>query len=243
MAKLGIKEVLNVVFIDKKTNKPALYFDTLKVSSVEMTSESQAVTGGQGNSTLMEFAYGRAATMTITDALISMNSLAALAGTEVSTGAQTIYEREIVTGVTNKIELKETPKANSFTVFQLADGEMGEEVTGITSGSGKSLTVGTPFETAVDVVVYYEYEVEASKAQSVTFSGDKFPSAYKVVGWGLAKNQQTGAMEKVQLVIGTAQLKTDHTITFDAENVSTFDFNLSITATGEDKKLYEIIRY
>lgn len=240
MSKFGLKEVLNVVFIDKKTNKPAIYFDTLKVSNIENASESTTATGGQGNSTLITWSYGRTATLTITDALLSMQSLAALAGANVSTTAQTIYERELVTGVTNTIELKETPTKGSVTIFKMVDGEMTEEVTGATV-EAKTVTL-SPALKGDTVVVYYEFELAQEKSQTVEFSGSKFPSSYKVVGWGVVRNQD-GIDEKVQLIIPTAQLKTDSTITMDAENVSTFDFNLDIVASGEDKTLYKIVRY
>ena len=241
MAKFGIKEVLNVVFIDKKTNKPALYFDTLKVSNIEMTSESTTATGGQGNATLMQWSYGRSATMTITDALLSMKSLGALAGTAVSTEAKKIYDRLYSTAVKTTIELPETPIKDSITLFKIEDGEEVEEITAFSS-TGKTITLTTALTTAQDVVAYYEYELAEGKSQTVEFSASKFPSAYKVVGFGIIQNQN-GLQEKVKLVIDTAQLKTDHTITFDAENVSTFDFNLEITASGDAKKLYEIIRF
>lgn len=239
MSKFGIKEVLNVVFIDKQTNKPALYFDTLKVSNIENSSESTQAQGGQGNSTLITWSYGRSATMSITDALLSMTSLAALAGSTVSTEAQKIYKREVFTDVTGTIELSEEPTGSVY-VVKMEDGEMGDEVAGVTVSS-KTATL-SPALTGEAVAVYYEYELAADKSQTVEFSGSKFPNAYKVIGFGVVRNQD-GIDEKVQLLIPTAQLKTDTTITLDAENVSTFDFNLDITASGEDKTLYKITKY
>lgn len=240
MSKFGIKEVLNVVFIDKQTNKPALYFDTLKVSNIENSSESTTATGGQGNATLITWSYGRKATMSITDALLSMTSLAALAGSTVSTEAQQIYKREVFHGITDTVELAETPLDKTITVVKLVDGEMAEEVSGATA-SGKTLTLSPALENE-SVAVFYEYELAEGKGQMVEFSANKFPSSYKVVGFGVIRNQE-GQDESVQLIIPTAQLKTDNTITLDAENVSTFDFNLDISSSGEDKTLYKIIRY
>lgn len=239
--KFGIKEVLNVVFIDKKTNKPALYFDTLKVSNIENASENATATGGQGNSTLITWSYGRTATLTITDALLSMQSLAALAGSDVTTEAQKIYNREVFNGVTDTITLAQTPVDGTLTVFKVVDGEMAEEVVGAVAAE-KVVTLTPALAEKTDVAVYYEYELEAEKSQTVEFSGNKFPSAYKVYGFGVVRNQD-GQDETVQLQIPTAQLKTDSTITLDAENVSTFDFNLDITASGEDKTLYKIVKF
>ena len=37
--KFGAKEVMDVVLYDMQTNKPVIAFDTLKTSSIEVTSE------------------------------------------------------------------------------------------------------------------------------------------------------------------------------------------------------------
>ena len=39
MAKFGAKEVMDVVFYDIATNKPVLFLDTLKTSSIETTAQ------------------------------------------------------------------------------------------------------------------------------------------------------------------------------------------------------------
>jgi len=79
----GLKEVANVIFFNIETNKPEIFFDTLKVSTIENESESAEARGGQGNNKLMTWDYGRTANLTLQDALLSDNSLAMLAGTAV----------------------------------------------------------------------------------------------------------------------------------------------------------------
>lgn len=86
--KYGIKEVANVYFEaladDEKAGVYAgdivLYLDTLKVSTIETTAESTDATGGWGNAKLVSWDYGKEITVTLTDALISLESLRFMLG-------------------------------------------------------------------------------------------------------------------------------------------------------------------
>ena len=71
----GIKEVADVVFWDIKDNKPVLYLDTLKVSTIEETAEQTEARGGKGNPPLIIWDYGKEITITLEDALFSMKSM------------------------------------------------------------------------------------------------------------------------------------------------------------------------
>lgn len=89
--KFGIKEVADVRFYtvgDVKFNsttgeitlrdssvKPVLEFDTLKVSNLEFTGETAEARGGKGNSVLLSWDHSREATLTLEDALLSVDSL------------------------------------------------------------------------------------------------------------------------------------------------------------------------
>ena len=80
----GIKEVADVTLysIHKKEDGsgdiyyvPALYLDTLKISSVEKTSENVWAQGGLGNSRLICWDYGKQINVTLEDALCTPASL------------------------------------------------------------------------------------------------------------------------------------------------------------------------
>ena len=80
----GIKEVADVTLysIHKKTDGsgdvyyvPALYLDTLKVSTVEKTGESTWATGGLGNARLINWDYGKTINVTLEDAVCTPASL------------------------------------------------------------------------------------------------------------------------------------------------------------------------
>lgn len=91
--KFGIKEVADVGFYKVGTVKvdgstgaltateaPVLKLDTLKVSNIEFTAEQAEARGGKGNAPLIIWDYGREATVTIEDALLSMDTLNAMFG-------------------------------------------------------------------------------------------------------------------------------------------------------------------
>lgn len=84
--KFGIKEVADVGFYTVGTVKvegnavtataaPVLTFDTLKVSNIESTAEQTEARGGKGNAPLIIWDYGREVTLTLEDALLSMDCL------------------------------------------------------------------------------------------------------------------------------------------------------------------------
>lgn len=84
--RFGIKEVADVTFYDINGETDAgvikgnevLKFDTLKVSNIESTAENSEARGGKGNAALISWDYGREITVTLEDALLSMETLALL---------------------------------------------------------------------------------------------------------------------------------------------------------------------
>lgn len=246
----GLKEVANVIFFDISTNKPVIFFDTLKVSTIENESESAEARGGQGNSRLMTWDYGRTATLTMQDALLSDNSLAMLAGTAVKEAgvgnAVKVVGRDVLTVVDNagdmEVTLKETPitdaKGNTVTVFAVENGIITKELTATVLD--KVVTITTGATEGQTVMAFYEYEVTTDATQ-VTFSGDKFPATYRVVGDTYARGRD-GKDHKMQFVIPQAKLQSSFSLTMDVENVAVFDFNLEVLVEAGTNKLYDIVR-
>jgi hypothetical protein len=90
--KFGIKEVADVGFykvgtvsvseagVITATAAPVLTFDTLKVSTLEMTAEQAEARGGKGNPPLIIWDYGREVNVTLEDAVLSMGCLEAMFG-------------------------------------------------------------------------------------------------------------------------------------------------------------------
>lgn len=230
MSKFGIKEVADVIFFDIATGKPVLFFDTLKTSSIENAAETADATGGRGNSKLITWNYSRTATLQMQDALLSVESMAVLAGTEVVAGT-TLYKRQKLTVVDGKATLDEKPVDS--TKVTIVDGE-GKEVSGATV-----LDVAVSGLTGEKLSAYYEYKAPIS-AKTVKFVSDKFPGAYRIIGDTVVRDNTTGKDRVAQFLIPKAQLQAGFTFTMDAENVSTFDFNLDILRDGESTDLYSL---
>jgi hypothetical protein len=241
----GMKEVANVIFFDISTKKPVIFFDTLKVSTIENESEQAEVRGGQGNNKLMSWDFGRTATLTLQDALLSDTSLALLSGNAVNEANVKVVGRETVTAVLDgtapavKLSLSQTPIANSVAVYKVSNGIMTTEVTTFTVSS-KDVKISTGGNAGDQYMVFYEYTV-ATGASQVTFSGNSFPSTYRVVGDTVVRGED-GIDRKMQFVIPKAKLQSNFSLAMDAENVSTFDFNLEVLVESGTQKLYDIIR-
>jgi len=172
------------------------------------------------------------------DALLSDVSLAMLAGTEVQTTDITVLGRETLTVANEKVTLANEPKGD-ITVYKVDGAIMGEEVSG-TTVAVKDVTV-TGLADGDKVMVFYEYASTGGDVTKVTFSGNKFPATYKVVGETIVRDEN-GVDHKMQFVIPKAKLQSTFSLTMDVENVSTFDFNLEVLAEAGTNRLYDIIR-
>ena len=234
MAKYGLKEVADVIFFDIATGKPVLFFDSLKTSSLENTADSTAATGGRGNGQLVVWNYGRKATLKMQDALLSPNSIALLSGNDVSTKEIKLSGREVVTGATS-VNITEEAVDNKITVYELKDGVISMEVSGATV-SGKAVS---GLSEGKQYMVFYEYKAPAG-TKTITFSTDKFPGTYRVVGDTVVKSAATGKDHRAQFLIKKAQLKAAFNFTMEAENVSTFDFELEVLRDDATTDLYTI---
>ena len=237
--KYGLKEVADVIFFDIATNRPVLVFDTLKVSNIENASESAEATGGKGNSPLVSWDYGRTATLTMQDALLSDQSLAMLAGTEVVTGADVpnITRYEVVVVGEGGVFEPTHEVAGEVTAYDNATGVLGEPLDVTGEADGMAVTGATAGDR---VALFYESEADEDSTL-VTFQSDKFPSIYRVVGTSLVRDTD-GIDHPFQFRIPRAKLQSGFTFTMDPENVSTFDFNLQVLVDQGTRQLYDIIR-
>lgn len=235
MSKFGIKEVADVIFFDIATGKPVIFFDTLKVSTIENSSDSVSATGGRGNANLVTWNFGRTATLQMQDALLSIESLALLSGNEVTTGGK-LYKRERIVATDTTASLAEVPLNNKVDVYELTKGAMATTPTASVTATSKQITGLTKGKT---YAVFYEYQA-TENAKTVKFTTDKFPGTYRVVGDTIVRDQITGKDRVAQFYIPKAQLQSGFSLTMDAENVSTFDFNLDMMRDGETTDFYYI---
>ena len=77
----GIKEVADVVFYsitrvgDEEFYIPVLYFDTLKVTSLDKSVTAVPANGGKGNGKILSWNFGKDLKLKLEDALFSQMSL------------------------------------------------------------------------------------------------------------------------------------------------------------------------
>ena len=116
--KYGIKEVANVYFQALQDEPEAniyegdivLYLDTLKVSTIEQTAEQVDARGGWGNPKLVTWDYNKEITVTLEDALMSLESLRFMMGGHIVKPSATKkviirHTEEVVAGANGVLKL------------------------------------------------------------------------------------------------------------------------------------------
>lgn len=233
--KFGAKEVMDVILYDMSTNKPSIFFDTLKTSSIEVTSEKVYARGGKGNAKLITWELNKEGKLTIEDALLSPKSLELISGVATVTGAQTVYMRQATaydtTGTTpvdkgelypltaspsGVIELAYVPKeaASGILVYEI-ENDCGTPVV-MTNATltGKTLTV--PAAADKKLVVYYTF-TSAASTETYVIDSSHFSGTYKLVGNTVIRNRETGKDEAFQVVIPNLKWSSNLKLDFSAE--------------------------
>lgn len=117
LSNFGIKEVADVRFYPTKsvtynaadgtlttTSDPVLTFTTLKVSNLEFTAEQADARGGKGNAKLISWDHSREITLTLEDALLSVDCLKKLFGSSegkgITIGTNSFPDNYSIVGVT-----------------------------------------------------------------------------------------------------------------------------------------------
>ena len=258
----GIKEVANVYFEalenDEKSGVYAgdivLLLDSLKVSTIETTAENVAAQGGWGNPRLVSWDYGKEITITLEDALISLESLRFMLGGAIKypDSKAPIWVRhteEVVCG-TNGILPKPkdhltgielTPTASEKHPIRLINMTTGVRtqvpsgsIDGTKSVDFKNDARGVSAATTAEgdrIRIMWETQVTSEAGQEtaveVTISPSTFPGSYKVVGDTFMRSAKTGKDEPFQFIISKAKVQSEVTITLEAEgDPSTFEMTL-----------------
>ena len=270
--KFGIKEVANVYFQALEDNKAfgeqagdiVLFLDTLKVSTIETTAENVAAQGGWGNPKLVMWDYGKEINLTLTDALLSLESARIMLGGKIKNPAEDAdakvtvhYTAEAAYGESNlnlsglinpstksKFADADLPKAE----FRFINVTQGYRGSGAVSGTTATLT-GNNGEVATekDVIrlfwtVEKTAEQQGNTAVEISISPDTFPGTYKIVGDTFMRNTN-GKDYPFQFVINKAKVMSEVTLTMEAEgDPSTFDMTINVLR-DESGEMMKMIRY
>lgn len=247
MARFGVKEVADVTFYDLTTGKPVLFLDTLKMSNLTTEAQEAVQTGGKGAPELVSWDFGKTASMEMQDALLNPKAISLKTGNELKEGVVQVHRREFLTTITgttgSKVTLEQIPVTGTVFVYVSEDGyDHKTEVSDFEIAEKEIEFTSEDVAVGEDVIVYYEYETEAT-AQTITISSDKFPGYYKVVGDTIVRNEANGQDEGFQIVIPKAKMNSNLTLALDPETPSVFDFNIKILKPADGTDMVKMIKY
>lgn len=258
--KFGAKEVMDVILYDMETNKPVIRFDSLKTSSISVTSEKVYAQGGKGNPKLITWEVNKEATMTIEDALISAKSMELISGLARIVGSQNIRMRQVTEFADGENKGKLFPlKANESGEIELAfapvtavadilvypfdeDCEDAKlyDMTGATL-SGTTLTVAAA--AGERVVVYYDYK-SSETTETYIIDADHFSGTYRMVGDTVLRNQKTGKDEGFQVVIPNLKFSSNLELGFAAEGDPTAtSFECEVMQDADTGTMIQMVKY
>jgi hypothetical protein len=229
--KFGIVTVVNATFYAVDTEKPLISFDTLKMSNITSEGQQKEIRGGQGAELLLQYDFGRTATIEITDALVSMGSLEYLFGGNLTSTEFTALRRiEGVTTDEDEFPEPEDRVAGSYVkvVYTLGSTGVKYEVEGTKTGDdynfpvvpAGAVPVGTKY------VLWYkgEYDVAENTREMILRATD-FPPTVRMIGETIVLDADKGAKVAFQIEIPKLKLNANFTLSLDAEgDPSVFDF-------------------
>ena len=278
--KYGIKEVANVYFeaLDDDIKNGVykgdvvLFLDSLKTSTIEQSAETADARGGWGNPKLVSWDYGKEITLTLTDALISLESLRFMMGGAIRkpSTTETIYVQhteEVVAGA-NGVVPKPKDHLTGITMTPTASESHPIRIINLTQGIRTQITEGSiDGEKAIDFKVngdsigtsargdhirlFWVEEVTgtagAEDAVEITISPETFPGTYKIVGDTFMRSEKTGKDEAFQFIIQKAKVASNVTITLEAEgDPSTFEMTINVLRANNDRgenEMMKLVRY
>ncbi len=267
----GIKEVADVTFYERDTaghEKPVLYIDTAKVSTIEKTASTAEARGGKGNPALISWDFGLEINVTLEDALFSPQSMAIMQGSgkveSATTGTGQVYidvtnevyefpESASTAASRTSITLKHEFKDQSIYIYEIDDNgrwTSGQQLRGWEKNSTSSNVIekgtnGTSINTQ-KVAIFYKAPVDGTDgtADVIHINSDTFPGTYRVVGATYARNRSTGKDEFFQFIIHRAKVSPENTITLSADgDPSTFNMSLKVLRNIGDTGMIDLVKY
>lgn len=249
----------DVVLYDLLCGNPIAKFDTLKLSTVEQTADTNDVQGGKGNPILARIPSNKQVNLTIQDAVMSMTYLAVVTGGEVvesgESSAIRITYNEKVTAAEDGITLTyPLPAGSTLWLAEVSDGIISERKarydapsTGGTVSvislsdanwrpSDYAITAGTEYQ------IFYDYDITtADQAKELTVFSDVFANTYRLVGDTELYNTSTGRNDAFQIEIPRFALDNNYTFELNADGTAAV-FDMNGTALADDDKRLIIYR-
>jgi hypothetical protein len=255
--KFGIVTVVNATFYEVDGKKPLISFDTLKMSNITSEGQQKEIRGGQGAELLLQYDFGRTATVEITDALVSMGSLEYLFGGTLTAGSFKALRR--VEGViatddtlADPLDLDGDVDAAVKAIFVLADGTRVElpaagtalyddvdalEVAMGTANAGNGIPAGSKY-----ILWYPSAQTEGEYKREMVLKATDFPPTVRMIGETIVLDADKGQKVAFQIEVPKLKLNANFTLSLDAEgDPSVFDFSgVALSHNGELLKVRQL---
>ena len=267
LAKYGIKEVADVMFyeLDSKgaPSAPALYLDSLKVSTIEQSAETVDATGGKSNVKLLTWDTNKELTLTLEDALFSAKSLGIMFGgtiTDNTTKGQevlkTIYFNKFkpVNGTNTRVsfQLKDSTfyiDIDKVAWFKYVTTDGKAESTPITINKGatySALEAQNPLWGTFDLLdaTTSDNKAAVQDGMEIDITAEFGDNTYYITGDTYARNYESGKDEYLQFIVPKGKVSAeDVSLTMEADgDPATFSMTVNCLKSV-DGSMIKLVKY
>lgn len=256
--KYGIKEVADVVFyeLDSKgaPSAPVLYLDTLKVSTLEQSSEVVDATGGKGNVKILSWDTNKELTLTLEDALFSAKSLGIMFGGNMKDNGDTqevlktlkAAELNSVDATYCKFILKGQEyfiKKTSVTYFAYKDGKEVPTAVPSPDWTKKDFDFAT-FDLLDCVLDTTKDQTVVKNGIEINISAEFGDNTYYITGDTYARNAASGKDEYLQFIVPKGKVSAeDVSFTMEADgDPATFPMSVKCLK-AQDGSMLKLVKY
>ena len=220
----GIREVADVTIYQlveengETIEKPYLFLDTLKVSTLEQTAEEVEAKGGIGNAPIIMWEFGKEIEVLLEDALYTPRSMAMKFGSEWESRHETIT-------ICRQINTKSNGTFNDLIL-----NKNGQEIKILDGGSSKNPSSEDLKIYDFNGKLYLEsnllgnstYFVQwkqpvSNDSKVLKINASDFPGTYKLVGETYIRNRDSGKDEYFQFTVPRAKLTSENAITLESD--------------------------
>lgn len=230
---MGIKDCGDLTLYNRATNKPALYINY--ANSFEISFSSSPVYANKKGKKSIVWDGEMEGTAKLSTQLTSTELFGVIFGSQLISGSQDIYKREVFTVKTadEAVDIKETPKANTVVAFVLdGDGATHEKELTVSVATKKVTLTGA--KVGERVAVFY---ITEKTGQTFKIKGTKDSVDYKLVCVAFGKGYETGGQIPMQIVLPKVAPQSNATISLSSESPSSFDITFDILIDEFDEML------
>ena len=267
LAKYGIKEVADVMFyeLDSKgaPSAPALYLDSLKVSTIEQSAETVDATGGKSNVKLLTWDTNKELTLTLEDALFSAKSLSIMFGGTITdnsaTGQEVLktidFNKFSAEGDSNtrvSFKLKDSTfyiNIDKVAWFKYVTTDGKPESTPIAIGPGATyaqLKAQSPLWGTFDLLdaVTSTGAGAVSDGMEIDITAEFGDNTYYITGDTYARNYESGKDEYLQFIVPKGKVSAeDVSLTMEADgDPATFSMTVNCLKSV-DGSMLKLVKY